>query len=423
MLFFLSYNFLITLLTLLFNRYSQQDIYTKLSFTIFSLISWLLPLNLIREHFTTIPTIKIPWHLSTTQISPAILEPKAPHWVEIISPTHIFIIASLFGFCLFIFRIFKHTFWLKNLKNDKTTKLISNYFEVPVYASNLIPTAIVSGYRKPTIWLNTKLINSPLLDAILCHETTHIKYKDNYLIIVMTFIKSIYWWNPLTYKLITIIEELIEARCDHKSSKSFAEGIYQKKLAQLMFFNKPVTKTGLVSAATSRNSNIRRLKLLKEEQYMKLSSRLVITTVMTTIVAVLTLPIFTFKATASHLMTDKGVLIDLEINKTILKITSENDKTESRWESEAQLWTSFSKKAAISSKDMWHLEFEPTHNNNLITMNFTIFNFVENKMVEIAKPRLIVKPDQTASFTVNDKNLSFEVTFTAKLSENPNDET
>ena len=156
---------------------------------------------------------------------------------------------------------------------------------------------------------------------------------------------------------------------------------------------------------------------------MKLSSRLVITTVMTTIVAVLTLPIFTFKATASHLMTDKGVLIDLEIYKTILKITSENDKTESRWESEAQLWTSFSKKAAISSKDMWHLEFEPTHNNNLITMNFTIFNFVENKMVEIAKPRLIVKPDQTASFTVNDKNLSFEVTFTAKLSENPNDET
>ena len=315
---FLASNFAITLVALLYNRYSQVSISAKLTLSYFSLLCWVIPFTLIRDYLPQDVAVNIHWILPTTSnVNSITVVPIQPSLMSQLTLTHIFILASLIGVLLFITRIFKHNRWLNRLNKDPQKQLVCKHQQIPVYASNAIQNALLIGYNKPTIWINPKLIDSNYLDIVLAHETTHIKYKDNYSLAFMELIRAIYWWNPLLNILTSNIQDYIEARCDHKTSHLFTEGIYQQKLTDLILINLPVSNAGFVSAVISKNSNIRRLKSLKDKQNMNLFSKLFISLLLTSSIAILTFPVSTLNVLAIEKDTtnykgDENINLDFE---------------------------------------------------------------------------------------------------------------
>jgi len=296
---FLASNFAITIITLLYNRYSQASISAKLTLSTFSLLCWVVPFTLIRDYLPQDVAVSIHWILpTTTNINAVTIEAVQPTIFSQITLTHVFILACLIGFILFTNRIYKHKRWLNKLSKNPQTKFIRKHGKVPVYTSSLITNALLVGYKKPTIWINPQLVNSNYLDIIIEHEMTHIKHKDNYWLVLIELINAVYWWNPLLKILASNLKDYIEARCDHKTSHHFTEGIYQQKLTDLILLYMPVSNAGFVSAVISKNSNIRRLKSLKEKQNMNLFSKVFISLLLTSSVVILTFPVSAFKSLA-----------------------------------------------------------------------------------------------------------------------------
>jgi len=297
-LFFVS-NFVITLLAILYNRFSRASISAKLSLSAFSLICWVIPFTLIRDYLPQDIAVNVHWVLpATTNLISTVAVSTQPSLLSQITLVDVFMLASLIGLLFFIIRTYKHKQWLAQLRKDPETMLVCKHQGRSVYASNLIHNALLIGYNKPSIWINPKLIDSTYLEIVLEHEATHIKHKDNYWLAIMEFAKSIYWWNPLLNILTSNVKDYLEARCDHKTSHLFTEGIYQQKLTDLILMNMPVSNAGFVSAVISKNSNIRRLKSLKEKQNMNLFSKIFISLLLTSSIAILTFPISTFNSLA-----------------------------------------------------------------------------------------------------------------------------
>ncbi|MDH5432310.1 MAG: M56 family metallopeptidase [Gammaproteobacteria bacterium] len=224
---------------------------------------------------------------------------------DLLTLNNVFIALTALGVLLFMIHLYKHFQWLRTLKNNSSFKRIEDYKAIPVYSSDLISNALLIGYKYPEIWVNTKLVDSPYLEIVLEHEMNHFKQKDNYWLLLLQFVQSIYWWNPLIRLLVSNIETLIEARCDYISSHSFNEGIYQQKLTDLIVASLPIVSTRFASTVVCKNSNINRLKLLKEKQTMNLLSKLTAGLLFVTGVAILTLPISSTNIFASNEIAEK----------------------------------------------------------------------------------------------------------------------
>ena len=298
---FLTSNIIITSSVILYCRYIKSSVISKLILSKFALICWLLPLTLIRNYLPQEVAVNIQWlsPLMLVETSSLTISENVS-LIEKISFLDIFLFTSLIGLFLFITQLLKHLQWLKLLEKDLSSKLFCNYQGIDVRSSEQINNALLVGYSKPTIWINPKLKDSSSLDIILHHEFVHYKHKDNYWLFLFEFSKAIYWWNPLVKILINNLKEQLESRCDYKTSLFFKEGTYLKKLTNLIINDMPVLNTGFSSAAISKNSNIRRLKYLKEKQTMNLFSKMMISLTLFISVIILTFPISSINAVANE---------------------------------------------------------------------------------------------------------------------------
>jgi len=315
---FLTSNIIITSITILYCRYIKSSVVSKLILSKFALICWLLPLTLVRDYLPQEVAVNIQW-LSPimTAETPSFTVTKELSLFESISLSDIFLVTSIIGFLLFSIQLIKHRRWLNKLQKDSHSEFLYDYQGIAVRSSKHINNALLIGYSKPTIWINPELKNSDSLDIILQHEFVHARNKDNYWLVLFEIAKSIYWWNPLVKLLVHNLKEQLETRCDYKASLFFNEGIYLKKLTNLIVSNMPVSDTGFSSAAISNNSNIRRLKYLKEKQTMNQFSRIMIGLLIFTGVITLTFPISSIKA-----MAEENELQGISLNFDNIKIES-----------------------------------------------------------------------------------------------------
>lgn len=85
-----------------------------------------------------------------------------------------------------------------------------------VFTNDAIASPLVCGLLAPRIYLPTRMDfgNTELLRHILCHETMHIRRKDNWLKYIMLLTLCIHWFNPLVWVLSRYLASDLEMACD-----------------------------------------------------------------------------------------------------------------------------------------------------------------------------------------------------------------
>ena len=85
-----------------------------------------------------------------------------------------------------------------------------------VFTNDEIASPLVCGLLAPKIYLPTRMDfgNPELLRHILCHETMHIRRKDNWLKSVMLLALCIHWFNPLVWIMSKYLASDLEMACD-----------------------------------------------------------------------------------------------------------------------------------------------------------------------------------------------------------------
>lgn len=81
---------------------------------------------------------------------------------------------------------------------------------------NYIKSPCLIGIFKPYILLPNVGYSYQEISWIFRHELTHYKYKDNLIKLICFFIRIIYWFNPLLYFLIKVMENDCELSCDQR---------------------------------------------------------------------------------------------------------------------------------------------------------------------------------------------------------------
>ena len=139
----------------------------------------------------------------------------------------------------------------------------------PVLVVEGLENAFVSGYRHPQIWLGLSQLNSPALASILQHELVHIRQRDNLILLFITLLSDVFWWNPLVRALTRQARRFVELSCDHVCQTSTPE--YRENLAnELINREYRMIDSGLVNPISrSRSFNVYRLRQLAKETSMK----------------------------------------------------------------------------------------------------------------------------------------------------------
>ena len=99
--------------------------------------------------------------------------------------------------------------------------------------SNNITTPMVIGIFKKRIILPLNIREVENYEMILMHEIVHIKSKDIECKFILLLINSIYWFNPIIYKFIDQVEEVLELKCDEIVLENQPQ-IYKIKYAQVL---------------------------------------------------------------------------------------------------------------------------------------------------------------------------------------------
>ena len=88
---------------------------------------------------------------------------------------------------------------------------------VHVWISELVCSPVTIGYLKPIILVPLAAINhltTQQLEAVLLHELSHIKRYDYLINLIINFIQTILYFNPLVKAFVKIIEREREKSCD-----------------------------------------------------------------------------------------------------------------------------------------------------------------------------------------------------------------
>ena len=89
--------------------------------------------------------------------------------------------------------------------------------EVKIWLSELVTSPVTIGYLKPIILIPVAAINnltSNQLEAVILHELSHIYRYDYFLNLILSFIRTILYFNPFVKLLVASIEKERENSCD-----------------------------------------------------------------------------------------------------------------------------------------------------------------------------------------------------------------
>jgi bla regulator protein BlaR1 len=147
---------------------------------------------------------------------------------------------------------------------------------VKVGESIRIGTPMVIGYMKPIILLPVGMVaglTTEQLEAILLHELAHIKRHDFLINVVQSFIETVFFFNPFTWKLSDLIRREREYCCDDLviresgSARTYAYALAQLEQARLS------RNTLVLSLAADKNQLLHRIKRIMEKSVQTYSGK------------------------------------------------------------------------------------------------------------------------------------------------------
>ncbi len=94
-----------------------------------------------------------------------------------------------------------------------------------VFTNDEIASPLVCGLLAPRIYLPTRMdfSNTELLRHILCHETMHIRRKDNWMKLAMLITLCAHWYNPLVWMMAKCLASDLESACDEAVLRQYCE--------------------------------------------------------------------------------------------------------------------------------------------------------------------------------------------------------
>lgn len=225
---------LLALLFLLLNRDAPHRFRFHVCFMV--LCSWLIPWNLVAGMLpvTTLPLPAI--SISDFSMQENIVVggsgagvSSSPVLENILPGLWTGLLALLVGIgCFrFLYSLHRQHGLIRRLKGGLSEKTIQvdqlpMIKSLPGYGGNLppvrvqreMPGAFTTGFFKPVIWLHEELLDNSALETVILHELTHVTYHDNLYLLVLTFVESMFWWNPLALLLARRARNLQELGCD-----------------------------------------------------------------------------------------------------------------------------------------------------------------------------------------------------------------
>ena len=109
--------------------------------------------------------------------------------------------------------------------------------EVKIWLSEWVTSPVTIGYLKPIILVPVAAINNLTphqLEAVILHELSHIYRYDYFLNLIISFIKTILYFNPFVKLLIKSIEKEREHSCDEMVLQfQYKPGEYASALLRL----------------------------------------------------------------------------------------------------------------------------------------------------------------------------------------------
>ncbi|WP_196141154.1 M56 family metallopeptidase [Aliikangiella sp. G2MR2-5] len=270
MLTYLAVNSLISLLVLLVVKRIQGQIDYRYYLTLFALIFWLIPIPYLK---TLLPmeaqVTGANWLIPNVEITQPLTFVDN---IETTSPVNLTLIAKILfsvGFLIFVFELIRHFLWKNSLKQEQCGTLTINSPEkIKVNLSKKISSAVLIGWLNPTIWMNPRFSAKQYMDVIVTHEITHLESHDNIKLLLLTLVKSLFWWNPLVRLLVKEIHFLIEASCDRKASNKLGSSKYLTALSEIMLQTTRSKPQLSSSMASSTHTNLKRIQIIKENPQM-----------------------------------------------------------------------------------------------------------------------------------------------------------
>ena len=202
------------------------------------------------------------------------------------------------------------------------------------------PYALCFGVRNPKIYLSTKLLTmlSPKeLEIVLKHEKSHLEHRDNLILLIATFIESLFPFFPILTDLIRIYKTDRELFADQAAIQRKADkhslSVVLKKLLQY----EPVTQPALAPAIADMETLETRIKSLLsiKVNYIKLGKRNLINSAIfvAILVGLMTTPI---QARELH---DNGLDLVVICNKNVSCESTCNDDSFTRLHSSQQIYS------------------------------------------------------------------------------------
>jgi beta-lactamase regulating signal transducer with metallopeptidase domain len=105
--------------------------------------------------------------------------------------------------------------WRLYVRNTAATMGIVR--EVKIWLSEWVTSPVTIGYLKPIILIPVAAMNNLTphqLEAIILHELSHIRRYDYFLNLIVSFIKTVLYFNPFVKLLVKSIEKEREHSCD-----------------------------------------------------------------------------------------------------------------------------------------------------------------------------------------------------------------
>ena len=285
-------------------------------------------------------------------------------WITI---TILLLAYNLFMYINFLSREKKYFCKVYNKEIDFIISNICNILglnKVDYKFSDSITTPMVVGLFKKTIILPSDITSIENYDMVLKHEIIHIKNKDIECKFLLLFLRIVYWFNPIIYKFVEQIDEVLELRCDEIVLENQSQE-YKIKYAQVLLnqieFNRKQRYVFSMNFANKRGNIMRRFSNIVDKTKKK--NVIGISCVTAGIIIVSSAIIFSIPSVNFAVFKENG-LEEIE-NNTILETTNE-EKVENIIEDNITYNTSIVENTTVEEKSI---------DNNEIAKN----NIVEEK--------------------------------------------
>jgi bla regulator protein BlaR1 len=134
---------------------------------------------------------------------------------------------------------------------------------VPIWISDLITSPVTIGFLKPIILIPLAAINHltpQQLEAVLLHELSHIKRHDYLINLVITFIRTVLYYNPFVKLFVKAIERERERSCDEMVMQFQYDPCGYASALLMIEKNNFISKPMLIAAGGRKNDLLYRVE-------------------------------------------------------------------------------------------------------------------------------------------------------------------